>query len=169
MLSLQILETCRYILMIHTDVRWWNDKKGEVVFQNWSEWQELRKVLFYLRLFSHFQVIWAFTRRCHKPQRLKHLLIWADNRWATEVPSWLDRGTGVFCDVTPRECKHPRVFTRDRQLGFCGVMVAVPVHSMPACLLSNDPSDTCDVNWSRGNPRRESMCHRVKVNIKHFP
>lgn len=77
------------------------------------------------------------------------------------LPDWTH--TGVFCDVTPREWKHPRVFTRDCQLGFCRVMVAVPLHSP----LSNDPSNTCDVNWSHGNPRRGRT--RVKVNIKQFP
>lgn len=77
---------------------------------------------------------WAFTHCCHKPERLKHLLIWADGRWATKAPSWLNRRTGAFCDVTPRECKHPHVFTRERQLGFRGAMAEGPVHSPLVCL-----------------------------------
>lgn len=63
----------------------------------------------------------------------------------------------VFCDVTPRECKHPRVFTRDRQLGVLRGYGG-GTSPLPACLLSNDPSNTCDVNWSRGNPPRENTC-----------
>lgn len=138
-----------------------NTHRCEVM--EWQErWSCIPKLIrtgtsdgFILATFMHFQVIWAFTRRCHKPQRDKHSLIWADDRWVTEVPFWMNCSTGVFCDVTPRKCKHLHVFTRDCQLGFVGLWWRY-----------HDPSHTCGVNWSRGNSWRENTCHCIKVNIK---
>ena len=65
----------------------------------------------------HFSYVYSSTfdscehspHRCHKPKGLKHLLIWADGRWATTVPETRHR---CFFVMSPWGNVNTRVFSR---------------------------------------------------------
>lgn len=140
------------------DVRWWSDNKEEAVFQNRCKQQELRKVYF-IYIYSPASRLSEHSPIAAINQRGLNTCL--SGRTAGERPKCLPDWTAAqvfFCDVTPRECKHLRVFTRERQLGFRGVIAEGPVHSPLVCLRTTPatPATLTDLGLIRdhASPRK---------------